>query len=92
VLWWTDHPYAARPHTHPAQPFAEAMRALPEFVLEGRTERRLAACAAYASQIGFQFGGADGMRRSLAAMEFLRRDGVLPVLASPRATMLERRA
>ncbi|TCZ64948.1 PIG-L deacetylase family protein [Roseicella aquatilis] len=67
VLWWTDFPYAARPHSHPARPFAAAMGALPEVALRGDAAARLAACAAYASQLGFQFGGAEGLARTLAA-------------------------
>ncbi len=67
VLWWTDFPYAARPHTHPAQPFAAEMAALPESVLTGHAAARLAACAAYTTQIGFQFGGPAGLVAALAA-------------------------
>ena len=41
---------------------------------------RLAACAAYASQIGFQFGGAAGLADRLAreAAETFARDGAVP--------------
>jgi LmbE family N-acetylglucosaminyl deacetylase len=66
VLWWTDFPYAARPHTHPAQPFAAEMAALPECVLAGNSAARLAACTAYTTQIGFQFGGPAGLVAALA--------------------------
>jgi LmbE family N-acetylglucosaminyl deacetylase len=81
VLWWTDFPYSARSHSHPAQPFAAAMRALPERAVEGDMAARHAACAAYATQLGFQFGGAAGLARALAeagAVERLRAQGAVP--------------
>ena len=82
VLWWTDFPYAARPRTHPAEPFAAAMRALPECRVMGDAAARLAACAAYTTQLGFQFGGLAGLARTLAqagAMEMLREAGPAPL-------------
>jgi len=65
VLWWTDFPYAARPHSHPARPFEAEMARWPERRLAGDAAARLHACAAYATQLGFQFGGPDGLRRAL---------------------------
>ncbi len=65
VLWWTDFPYAARPLREAARPFAAAMAAWPEHRAEGDAAARLAACAAYATQLGFQFGGEAGLRRAL---------------------------
>ena len=44
---------------------------------------RLAACGAYATQIGFQFGGEDGLRRALDAAgpaERFRERGAMPPL------------
>ena len=82
VLWWTDFPYAARPRSHPARPFGAAMEALPERVMEGDAAAKRAACAAYATQLGFQFGGADGLDRFLAATgprERFREAGRIPV-------------
>ena len=67
VLWWVDFPYSLKPHSHPARPFAEAMLALPERAVQGDAEARLAACAAYVSQLGFQFGGQGGLARALDA-------------------------
>ncbi|MBV8614242.1 MAG: hypothetical protein JOY66_10790 [Acetobacteraceae bacterium] len=84
VLWWTDFPYSARPHSHPAEPFAAEMRGLPERAVAGDAAARLPACAAYATQLGFQFGGAAGLARALAeagAVERLRAQGAVP--ASP---------
>ncbi len=67
VLWWTDFPYAARPRSHPARPFAADMAALREAALAGDAAARLAACACYATQLGFQFGGATGLAAALEA-------------------------
>jgi LmbE family N-acetylglucosaminyl deacetylase len=76
VLWWEDFPYVARPHTHPARPHAARFAALPAAALPGDAAAKLAACAAYATQLGFQFGGEDGLRRALdGAAERFRRDG-----------------
>jgi LmbE family N-acetylglucosaminyl deacetylase len=66
VLWWTDFPYAARPLRETVRPFAAAMADWPERGIEGDAAARLAACAAYATQLGFQFGGEEGLRRALA--------------------------
>lgn len=78
VLWWADYPYAAREHA--AVPFAGA---LAECVIAGDAAARHAACAAYRSQLGFQFGGQAPLDRALAAagpLERMRRQGevVLP--------------
>jgi LmbE family N-acetylglucosaminyl deacetylase len=78
VLWWTDFPYSARPHSHPAQPFAAEMAKLPEHAVHGDAAARFAACRAYATQLGFQFGGTDGLARALGAagaVERFRRSG-----------------
>lgn len=86
VLWWTDFPYAVRPHS--AQPFGAAMRALPECLVEGDAAARLAACAAYTTQLGFQFGGPEGLARALAEagpLERLRRAGPVRLPATWRS-------
>ena len=78
VLWWTDFPYSARPHSHPARPFAAEMAALPERAVAGDAAARLAACRAYATQLGFQFGGPEGLARALDAagpVERFREEG-----------------
>lgn len=82
VLWWTDFPYAARPHSHPARPFAAEMAALPAREVAGDAAARLAACRAYASQVGFQFGDAAGLARALeeaGPIERFREAGRLPL-------------
>jgi LmbE family N-acetylglucosaminyl deacetylase len=62
VWWWRDVPYASRPA---AQPFGETMARLPERAEAGDVAARLAAAAAYASQIGFQFGGVEQLAAAL---------------------------
>ena len=82
VLWWTDFPYAARPHTHPACPFEQEMTALPTWSVEGQAATRLAACACYVTQLGFQFGGRGGLDDILSAtgaVERFRLEGCLTV-------------
>ena len=82
VLWWTDFPYAMRPGSHPAQPFAAEMAALPERVATGDAAARLAACSAYTTQLGFQFGGPAGLAAALRAAgptERLRVQGQAPL-------------
>jgi LmbE family N-acetylglucosaminyl deacetylase len=65
ILWWTDFPYATRTDTK--QPFSAAMAELPECHVRGDSEARLAACAAYRTQLEFQFGGTAGLEAALAA-------------------------
>ncbi|MBL6078327.1 PIG-L family deacetylase [Belnapia sp. T18] len=82
VLWWTDFPYAARPRHGAARPFAAVMDAWPERALHGDAGSRLAACAAYTTQLGFQFGGPAGLRQALDAagpVERFREAGQVPI-------------
>ena len=65
VLWWRDFPYLAKRGTHPARPFEAAMAGLPEEERPIRVETKRHACAAYATQLGFQFGGPEGLARAL---------------------------
>jgi len=79
VLHWEDWPYAARPHSHPARPVA--LDHLPALAVAGDAAARRLACLAYATQLGFQFGGAGGLEAALAAgggEERFRLDGALP--------------
>ncbi len=62
MLLWEDWPYADRETRVAATP-ALVQPLTPEL----RT-RRIAACAAYASQLGFQFGGVDAMANRIGAM------------------------
>ncbi len=68
TLWWRDFPYAARGGA-PLEPFGERMEDLPEHrILLDREARRAkeTGCLAFASQLGFQFGGPEGLRARLA--------------------------
>ena len=68
VLWWRDFPYAVR-GSAPPEPFREPMEALPEhrILLDDDARRaKEAGCLAYASQLGFQFGGPEGLQAKLA--------------------------
>jgi LmbE family N-acetylglucosaminyl deacetylase len=68
IAWWRDAPYAFR-DGGPAEPFREAMTALPEDQVVLTPEplaARRAACLSYASQIPFQFGGPEGLDATLA--------------------------
>jgi LmbE family N-acetylglucosaminyl deacetylase len=88
VLWWTDYPYSARPHSHPARPFATEMAAWPDVALEGDAGTRLRACGAYRTQLGFQFHGEAGLERALAeagAVERFRVQGQVPLPTGLRA-------
>src|SRR3712207_4831866 len=63
VLWWQDFPYLAKRSTHPARPFESSMAALSEEARPIGVEAKRHACAAYATQLGFQFGGPEGLKR-----------------------------
>ena len=92
ILWWRDFPYVAR-EASPREPFADRMAALPEIAvgLDARASAaKRDACLAYRSQLGFQFGGPDGLERRLAAtggVELFRLAGRLPdaLAADPEA-------
>lgn len=83
VLWWRDFPYTVR-EAVPKEPLAHLFGDLPSraVAFDARAQaRKLAACAAYASQIGFQFGGTAGLRERLAreaGVERFRLTGRLP--------------
>ncbi len=68
ILWWRDFPYTVR-EAAPREPLADLFAELPEATVTLDPEcqaRKRAACAAYASQIGFQFGGVAGLDARLA--------------------------
>ncbi len=67
VSWWRDFPYGAR--RSPPEPFREAVAALPARKVRvggAALEAKRRACRAYASQLGFQFGGPAGLDARLA--------------------------
>lgn len=80
ILWWQDFPYTRRADT-PRRPFAAVMEALPEVALPTDMARKHAACRAYATQLGYQFGGPEGLARALEAtggVERARSQGAPP--------------
>jgi LmbE family N-acetylglucosaminyl deacetylase len=83
ALWWRDFPYVVR-DASPHEPLRERMSARPErdvALTPAEAEAKRRACLAYASQLGFQFGGAEGLDRRLAAsggIESFRLTGALP--------------
>ena len=83
VLWWRDFPYVAREAT-PAEPLRDRMHRLPETQVRlgaGERVRKRDACRAYASQLGFQFGGREGLDARLDATggtELFRVAGRMP--------------
>ena len=76
TLWWRDAPYALR--SPDAAPSPDLPPGLREVALPEDRGRRGDACACYATQLGFQFGGEAGMRSAL-------RDWPEPLLADPAA-------
>ena len=62
MLLWEDWPYADR------QTRVAATPALIQPLTPDLHTRRIAACAAYASQLGFQFGGVEAMATRIGAM------------------------
>ena len=76
VLWWRDSPYVLRDPT--AVPGPDLPAGLAPVELAQERERRSDACACYATQLGFQFGGPEGMRTALATLPE-------PLLAGPAA-------
>jgi LmbE family N-acetylglucosaminyl deacetylase len=63
TVWWRDFPYLARAAA--AEPFRGRFEGLADAAVEVDLGRKLGACAAYRSQIGFQFGGEAGLRERL---------------------------
>ncbi|MCR0981866.1 PIG-L deacetylase family protein [Roseomonas populi] len=83
ILWWRDFPYITRADT-PRRPFVAMMDRFPETELPTDPAAKHAACAAYATQLGYQFGGPEGLARALATTEGRERarvQGEAPVLA-----------
>jgi len=75
ILWWRDFPYTVR-EPAPREPLADLFAGLAAqtMTLDAEAQaRKRAACAAYASQIGFQFGGVAGLDARLAREEGIER-------------------
>jgi len=66
VLWWRDAPYATRdPRARPS-PLLPADAREAAVGVAATLAPKLDACAAYSTQIGFQFGGEEPMRREIS--------------------------
>ncbi len=75
VLWWRDHPYSMRPGV-PAEPYGGRFRAWAQAEVrldDAARAHRTEAALAYASQLGFQFGGAEPAREVFEAAEPIER-------------------
>ncbi len=87
TLWWRDFPYTVRDAV-PREPFGAEMSLLEAEDVALRPnalEAKRAACRCYASQLGFQFGGLDGLEARLAAagsVEPFRLQGAMPPMES----------
>ncbi|HYO34475.1 MAG TPA: PIG-L family deacetylase [Geodermatophilus sp.] len=81
VLWWRDSPYVLRDPG--AAPGPDLPGGLLPLELPQDLGRRADACARYATQLGFQFGGVDAMRAALAGVsEVLLADAASRELAA----------
>ncbi len=82
TLWWRDAPYALK--APGAAPSPDLPDGLVEVALPEDRSRRGDACACYATQLGFQFGGEAGMRAALLdwSEPLLADAGALEVLRS----------
>ncbi|MFC3124403.1 PIG-L deacetylase family protein [Pseudoroseomonas globiformis] len=81
VLWWQDFPYLRRADT-PRRPFSDFWNSLPECAPPTDPARKHRACAAYATQLGYQFDGPEGLARALAetgGAEQMRLQGQSPL-------------
>lgn len=86
MLWWRDFPYVDR-EASPRAPFADRMSALAEHAVAIETDGKRIACACYASQLGFQFGGPSGLAHALdrgGHTEIFRGDRAAGALAGAR--------
>ena len=82
VLWWRDSPYVLRDPG--ARPGPDLPGGLTDLELPQDLDRRADACARYATQLGFQFGGPERMRAALAGLrEVLLADAAARELAAP---------
>ena len=69
VCWYRDTPYAIREPAAPPSTLLAEVRLTQHRVslTDDMLARKVKGCCQYASQIGFQFGGADGVREKLTA-------------------------
>lgn len=95
AFWYRDTPYALRePSALPSSLLPAALQDC-AVAIDDVLERKIAGCCAYASQIGFQFGGAEAVRRKLTsfhraeAEHFGRAGHAERLLAPAHVTLLE---
>lgn len=81
TAWWRDAPYVLRQPD--ATPSPDLPGGLAAVALPADRARRADACACYATQLGFQFGGPEPMRAALADLAEV-------VLADSRAAAMLR--
>lgn len=69
IVWYRDAPYVLRePLARPSEYLARESSAVFVYSLDARAlAAKLDACAAYSTQLGFQFGGEPAMRSALAS-------------------------
>jgi LmbE family N-acetylglucosaminyl deacetylase len=92
ILWWRDYPYVTR-GASPPEPFRDQMAALATWTVPLDGAARAAkenACLAYASQLGFQFGGAERLRDALRQGEGAEQFRGTQVLHSLAERVLQR--
>ena len=77
VCWYRDTPYAIRePNAQPSVLLKPSNLTQRRVILSDEVlARKIAGCGEYATQIGFQFGGADGVREKLIAFHRAEADG-----------------
>ena len=67
TAWWRDAPYVLRRPDAAASP--DLPKGLTRLVLPADRDRRADACACYATQLSFQFGGPEQLRQALADLD-----------------------
>ena len=68
IRWWTDFPYASRPAPpDPESAYVQRAIWIDEPASAADRATKVAACAAYSSQLAFQFGGLEAMADCIEA-------------------------
>ncbi|WP_027172234.1 PIG-L family deacetylase [Methylobacterium sp. 10] len=91
ILWWRDFPYTVR-NPAPKEPFKGDFDALPErFCRYSATAeaQKGASCSAYATQLGFQFGGVEGLMGRLSSEARTERFRLAGTLSAGAAALFE---
>lgn len=91
ILWWRDFPYTVR-DAAPKEPFRGDFHALSERACRYSAlaeARKGASCSAYATQLGFQFGGVEGLMGRLSGEARTERFRLAGTLSTDAATLFE---